>query len=275
MVVWSAVSDEADRADYLALEAIRIFLSKTYAKIRSFPDLLTDLQPSGQKGDAATYDRIFLDDLERSEREIAKRALRRLFPRLLGVWGNAFYNDTRDWQRDRLVCSSQHFKTYFNFGIVGDGITRTESDALVASAGIPGKTANALRIFAAAPRRRRGTKAALALDELNVRIGDIAESDVGQLIKDLFSVADDLNIEADKRGGFSLVNNEHRIHWIMNNLLERFDIGQRTKLVEDAALTSSTLWLTSYADRCASKNDDAVAGKISEGSSKAQRAIVS
>jgi len=264
-VSWSAVSGEVDRADYLALEGIRIFLPKTYAQIRSFPDLLTDLQPSGRKADAAVYDRIFLSDLERSDQEIAKRALRRLFPRLQGVWSNSFYSDTRDWQRDRLVCSSQHFKTYFNFGIVGDGITRAESDALVASAGDPGKTAGALRVFAATPRRRRGTRAALALDELNVRVGDVVESDVGQLIKDLFSVADELDIEGDKGGGFSLVYNQLRIHWIMNNLLERFDIVRRTKLVEDAALTSSVLWLMSYADRCKNKNDDVVAGKISEG----------
>jgi hypothetical protein len=51
----------------------------------------------------------------------------------------------------------------------------------------------------------------------------------------------------------------------MNNLLERFDIGRRTKLVEDAASTSSAFWLMSYADRCKNKNDDVVAGKISEG----------
>jgi hypothetical protein len=74
-----------------------------------------------------------------------------------------------------------------------------------------------------------------------------------------------LDIEADKGGGFSLADNQVRIHWIMNNLLERFDIAQRTKLVEDAALTSSALWLLSYADRCKNKNDAVIAGKISEG----------
>jgi predicted KAP-like P-loop ATPase len=264
-VSWSAVSGEVDRADYLALEAIRIFLPKTYAQIRTFPDLLTDLQPSGKKADVAAYDRLFLGDLEQSEREIAKRALRRLFPRLQGVWGNSFYSDTRDWQRDRLVCSSQHFKTYFNFGIVGDGITRGESDGLVATAGKPGKTAEALRVFASTARRKRGTRAALALDELNIRAGDVLESDIGQLIKDLFSVADQLDIEVDKGGGFSIVDNRLRIHWIMNNLLERFDIGRRTQLVEDAASTSSAFWLMGYADRCKNKNDDVVAGKISEG----------
>jgi predicted KAP-like P-loop ATPase len=264
-VSWPAVSAEADRADYLALETMRIFLPEMYRQVRSFPDLLTEIQPSGQKADVGHYDRLFLGELKGSDREIAKRALRRLFPRLDGVWGNFFYSDTIPWQRDRLVCSSLHFKTYFNFGAIGDGLSSSESDALIASAGIPGATARALRDYAAIPRRRLGTRAALALDELSIRAGDVAENNVGQLIKDLFSVADDIDIVADKTGSFSLRSNQLRIHWIMNNLLERFDIKRRTELVEDAAQGSSLLWLMSYAERCKNKNDDVIAGKISEG----------
>jgi predicted KAP-like P-loop ATPase len=264
-VSWPAVSAEADRADYLALETIRIFLPEMYRQVRSFPDLLTDIQPSGQKADVAHYDRIFLGELKGSEREIAKRALRRLFPRLDGVWGNFFYSDTIPWQRDRLVCSSPNFKTYFNFGAIGDGLSSTESHALIASAGIPGATASALRDYAATTRKRRGTRAALALDELSIRAGDVADNNVGQLIKDLFSVADYIDLAADEARGFSLRSNQLRIHWIMNSLLERFDINRRTTLVEDAAQTSSLSWLMSYADRCKDKNDDAVEGKISEG----------
>jgi hypothetical protein len=148
---------------------------------------------------------------------------------------------------------------------VDDGITLAESNALIASAGISGATAKALRDYAAVARKKRGSRAALALDELNIRAADIAEKDVGQFIKDLFSAADDIDVAADVGRGFSIGSNKFRIHWIMNNILERFNIQQRTKLVEDAAQVSALSWLISYADRCMLKNNEVIAGKLSEG----------
>ena len=264
-VSWPAISGEGDRADFLAIETIRIFLPKVYAQIRSHPEILTDLQQRGEKANVEEYDRIFLDGLERSDRQVAKRALRRIFPRLDGVWGNMFYSDTSEWQRDRLICSSSHFKTYFNFGVVGDGITAAESDALVSSAGVAGATADALKRYAATNRKKRGTRASLALEELSVRAGDIAEAEVGQFLKDLFSVADEIDTAADEASGFSIATNPLRIHWLLNNLSERFDISKRTQLLEDAVQSASVGWLMDFAERCKGMSDGVAEGKRSEG----------
>jgi len=255
-VSWPAVGDNVDLADFLAMETMRLFLPSVHQAVRTHPDLLTGTQK--ERSDSrqtleVEYNTIFLDELSPRQREIAKRALRRLFPRLDAIWSNTWHSNDGQWQRNRFICAPEHFQTYFAFGVVNDGITIAESDALVDSAGIPGATSSALLGFVAASRRKGGTRAALALEELTIRAGDIAEADVGQFVKDVFNVADELDSEADRGRGFSNIT---RLHWLFNNLLrDRFELPIRTQIIRDAAMGASLDWLISLSDRCKSNKD--------------------
>jgi predicted KAP-like P-loop ATPase len=255
-VSWPAVGTNVDRADFLAIETMRLFLPSTYEAVRAHPDKLTGAASDRSRSErtiANEYNEVFLDKVDTPRnREIAKRALLRLFPRLSAVWGNTWYSDSNSWKRDRLICSPEHFPTYFAFAVKNDGITAAESDSLVASAGVPGATAKALMTFLSMPRRKGGTRAALALSELAVRAGDIAETDIQQFTIDLFNAADDLDVYADRERGFGAgATNELRIHWLLNNLLrDRLDIPTRSQIVRAAAPTSSLHWLIDVADRC-------------------------
>jgi hypothetical protein len=102
------------------------------------------------------------------------------------------------------------------------------------------------------PRKKGGTRAALALNELAVRAGDIPEAEIQQFTTDLFSIADDLDISGDRERGFGAgATNELRIHWLLNNLLrDRLDIPARSRIIRAAAPTSSLHWLVDIAGRC-------------------------
>jgi len=256
-VSWPPVSGDVDRADFLTLEAMRLFLPTTYEAVRAHPDMLTGTQPTGQQRTPnleEEYNETFLSHVTASrERAIAKRTLRRLFPRLDAVWSNFRSSGNKDWRRDRLVCTNEHFGTYFAFSVINNGITTAESDTLVAAAGKLGATASALRRFLAMPRRKGGTRAALALDELAVRAGDIADADIRQFVTDIFSVADDLNIPVDKGHGFRFNSNNIRIHGLLNSvLLDRLELPDRSAIVRAAAPGASLDWLIDFSDRCKS-----------------------
>lgn len=254
-VAWPAVAGDVDRADFLAMEALRIFLPSVHGAVRAHPEMLTGTQRERNHDRAALepeYDATFLGNLKGRRRDVARRALRRLFPRLDAIWANTWHGAPNRWQRDRLVCSPEHFRTYFAFGVTADAITAAESDALVAAAGRPGATAAALRRFLAMPRRKGGTRASLALQELSVRAGDIALADVEPFVRDIFAVADDLNVEGDADNGFAgFASNQNRLHWLLNNLLrDRFDLPFSSAVVRAAAPEAGLEWLVSLADRC-------------------------
>ncbi|MDP9812617.1 putative KAP-like P-loop ATPase [Rhizobium tibeticum] len=260
-VSWPAVKENVDRADFLAIESLRLFVPEVHQAIRNHGNMLVGLQTDrnhNQQELKAEYESTFLDALPSRRREQVKIALRRLFPRLDSIWGNVWYSEERDWTKDRLVCSSSHFPTYFSFAVIDDGITAAESDALVANAGTPGATAAALRQFLQMPRRRKGgTRAALALAELRVRAADIHQDHVTQFLKDIFSVADELEVAADNRRGFGdYGSNDTRIHWLLNSLLlDRFDQATRTSLIRDATPAAGVAWLVSLSGRCKSIKD--------------------
>lgn len=256
-VSWPAVSENVDRADFLAIEALRIFLPDIHQTIRTHGHLLTGRRPDAnydQQQLKAEYDLLFLDGLPARQREVMKIALRRLFPRLDSIWGNMWYSDDAQWTRDRLVCSSRHFTTYFAFAVTKDGITASESDTLIAGAGEPGATAAALRQFLRLPQRKGGTRAALALQELRVRAPDIPEAHIRPFLIDIFSIADELEVKADNRRGVGdYGSNDTRIHWLLNSLLlDRFDLETRTSIIRDVAPSASLGWLISFSGRCMS-----------------------
>src|SRR6202042_1982359 len=98
-------------------------------------------------------------------------------------------------------------------------------------------------------RRRDGsTKAKLILDELNLHAARVAQKDVGVFLKALFEIADELDVESDKERGFSLGDNQLRIHWLLRSLTrDRFDLPARSKLFVMACKTASLSWLVDFA----------------------------
>lgn len=256
-VVWPAIGEDVDRADFLAIEAIRLFLPSVHKAVRAHPEMLTDLQPEpnyNQQNLAEEYESVFVSALPPEQRDYAKRALRRLFPRLDAIWANLWRAGEENWQRDRLICSSTHFPTYFAFGVVNDAITAKESNALVAQAGTEDATAKALLAYLKMPRRKGGTRAALALQDLAARASDIEEAHIPQFLVDLFSVADKLDLKVDAGRGFNNYgSNQLRIHWLLNSLLmDRFDVPMRSAFVRDAAPHAAIGWLVSFSSRCKS-----------------------
>ena len=251
---WPAVADEVDRADFIGLAAIRAASPRLYRVIRDNPDKLCGLEPRGgsRQQSQQTYDRLFgLEELEPAEREQERLALRRLFPRLDSIWGNVIRTDDEGMKRDRRIGSLDHFRTYFALALAEDTMSSAEIAAFIKDAGKPDLVRDRLRQQLGKKRSSGSSRASLLLDELLLRAGDVAKADIPALVKVLFELADELDVEGDKARGFSVGDNRLRIHWLMNRLVtERFDESGRAKVYGDAMKTASLHWCCDFAERC-------------------------
>jgi predicted KAP-like P-loop ATPase len=253
---WPAVASNVDRADFLALAAIRLSSPAIYQAIRDHADELCGARDQGdRRADAeirSSYDRMLcLISLEEADRESWRRRLRRLFPRLDAVWSNTWYSDTREWQRDRRICSSKHFPTYFAFAIPEDVIPADEMNNFVLQADDANFVRQELCTNLAKVRANGTSRAALLLEELTVQASVVPEQKIPVLVSTLFSIIDDLDISSDELRGFGFGDNPLRLHWLLNQLVtDRFDLGRREEIYGSAMATAATAWAVDFASRC-------------------------
>jgi predicted KAP-like P-loop ATPase len=190
--VWPAVAGEVDRADFLALAALRQAQPAIYRGIRENPTELCGIEihvPGLRREDrSGYYDQLFgLDEMDAAGRETWRHALRRLLPRLDSVWGNVVRQaEDASWERERRICSRPHFDTYFAFAVSEDVVPADEVAAIIANAGNPVYVQGTLRENLGRRRRTGATRTSLLLDEMTVHAAEVAEADVEPLTVALF-----------------------------------------------------------------------------------------
>ncbi len=253
-VTWPAVGDEVDPADFLGIETLRLFRPAVYRSLRGSQDQVCGTGDRyGRSGDnlSAEMDALLLASVDEKDKERVKRSLMRLFPRLESVWSNLNYGDgsAARWSRDRLVCSKEHFDSYFRFSVGDEVLPRAELDAIIAKASdadfVKAKLRDALGVI----RKDRSTKAKLILDELTVHADEVAEKDVPSLLKAIFELGDELDVESDKAGGFSIGDNQLRIHWLLRSLTrDRFDLAMRSRIFVEACEGAALSWLIDFSE---------------------------
>lgn len=251
-VSWPAVAGEVDRADFIALEMLRLLHPTIYRAIRQNKEQLS----GGGRGDGRDreaagkrYNDLFFGAEPRPDHDKMRRLLMRLFPSLESVWANMSYGDgfARQWAMERRVCSPDHFDSYFRFAIGDEVLTSTELDAFLARADDTDYVKSTLRHAVTVPRRSGGTKAAVWLDELNTHAERVDRAKVQSLLTALFEVADELHVEADTAKAFSIGNNELRLHWLLRALTkERMPLGERSALLRQACDMASLGWLADF-----------------------------
>jgi hypothetical protein len=184
----------------------------------------------------------------------------RLYHALENAWANHFYGAEfgQEWRLQRRVCVEVHFDPYFRFALSDQVAPATEIQTFMARADDPDFVRDALRQALATTRRRGGTRAAVLLDELTFRASQVPEASITPLVTAIFSIADDLDVAADKAGAFSIGDNFLRIHWLLTRLVtERLAVGVRDTVLEGAAQTATLRWLINVTLRCVAQHEPA------------------
>jgi predicted KAP-like P-loop ATPase len=255
-VTWPAVASEVDRADFLAMEALRLFRPRVYRAIRANPDRLTGGAVSSAnrpaRDSATDYDNLLLDGVPEEERAEMRLGLRRLFPRLESIWANTHYTSESEWRRQRLVCTAEHFPTYFRFAL-GEELLPAKNIAELVSRAHDREFIHATLRQALQEKLKSGrTRASVYLEELTLHAPEVPEDHIEPLVSALFELGDELDVQSDEgRGMYQLANNNLRLHWLLNELVgKRLEQDARTPLLRAAMRSASLHWFCNFAERC-------------------------
>ncbi|MCS5515568.1 hypothetical protein NWF32_10535 [Pseudomonas qingdaonensis] len=222
--------------DFIALEALRVFLPSLYDIIRKNQDKFSghsrDNRYDGDQRAIAAFHEQWAQALPEQLRSSTRALLERIFPKVGQMGYGADW--LAQWRRGLRACHPDVFPTYFRMTVPPGAVRRSEMLALLSLAETPAALGDAL-VQATSMKRPDGLSKARALLE---RLMDHVEEDIpGEhipvFIGVLFDIGDSLVLDSDERGSFDF-GNESRVTRVVYHLLKRVDRAQRHHLLKTA-----------------------------------------
>lgn len=251
-ITWPSVKEGVHLADFVAMETLRLLKPALYKNIRDskaiiFQDASSSRWANGEL-EKQCNDSL-LASIPENEWSQTKTSLMRLFPQLQRVWSNVFSDDGESYARNRRVCASRHFDTYFRFSLGEDVIPKQEIYDLIENAWDHDFVSNAFRAALGKPRKSGGSYVPVLFEELLIHANSISDEAIEPFLGCIFGLADELDLEADRESGFARIgSNPLRIHWLLRRLtLERFSLEERSQLLKNVCQHASLVWLFDFA----------------------------
>ncbi|MDO9425304.1 MAG: P-loop NTPase fold protein [Methylobacterium sp.] len=184
------VIDEVNITDFIAIETLRMFEPDLYEFIRTHQDELTGINNSSRGVDKTIGEKI-LGNVSNGKHARVKVALQRLFPKLDSVWSNLHYGSDSSigWDKERRICVSRYFPTYFSFTHGDDVLTASETARIIESLNDIATFSVEIGLLSKQPRRNGTTKAALVFDVISLNISSILSKNLRSVVKTLLNSA--------------------------------------------------------------------------------------
>lgn len=242
-VTYPAVCGEVNAVDFIALEALRVFLPGLYDVIRTNPDKFSghsrDSRYDADERTKEAFHTGWAQALPDQVQESSKALIERLFPKT----GRMGYGSDwlGEWRRNLRACHPDVFPIYFRLTVPPGAIRRSEMMALLNLAGSPADFGKAL-VQAKDERRPDGTSKARALLErlIDHVEKDIPDENIPAVIQALFDAGDALIDPADERNMFDF-GNVSRASRPVYHLLKRLSADQRADVLEAAMRAGSAV----------------------------------
>lgn len=247
-VTYPAVRGEVNPVDFIALEALRVFLPELYDVIRTNQDKFAghsrDSRHAGDQKVRAAFHEQWTQALPESLRLSTKALLERIFPKIEQVsYGTDWL---AQWRKALRACHPDTFPTYFRMTVPPGTVSRGEMLALLSLAETPAALGDAL-VQATSIKRPDGlSKARALLERLMDHVkDDIPDKHIPVFIGVLLDIGDSLVIISDERGTFDF-GNESRITLVVFHLLKRVVRTQRHSLLKTAITQGRSLGVQRY-----------------------------
>ena len=235
-VTYPAVRGEVNPVDFIAMEALRVFLPGLYDVIRTNPDMFAG-HSINERYDTdreirKTFHKKWATDLRAELHSSTSAMMERIFPKIDQVSYDADWLAL--WRKNLRVCHPDLFPLYFRLTVPAGAVRRSDILSLLNLSETPAALGEAL-IQATREKRPDGLSKARALLE---RIMDHVESDIPAhhapvFISVLLDVGDDLVLASDEQGFFDF-GNESRVTRVVYHLLKRVEKPQRLSLLKTA-----------------------------------------
>ena len=226
-VTYPAVCGEVNPVDFIALEAIRIFLPDLYDIIRTNPERFSgesgDQGFEAERNEAQDFRQQWLKEVPEPLQASTQALLERIFPKI----GKMVYGTDwlAEWRKNLCACHPDIFPTYFRLSIPIGAISRSEMVALLNLAGSPADFGNALVMAKEEKSPDGSSKARALLERLMDHVEkDIPDAHIPSVIQALLNIGDALIDPADERGMFDF-GNVSRVSRPVYHLLKRVRSG--------------------------------------------------
>jgi predicted KAP-like P-loop ATPase len=235
-VTYPAVRGEVNPVDFIALEALRVFLPSLYDVIRTnqekFSGHSRDNRYEGDQKAIAVFHEQWVQALPESLRSSTKALLERIFPKIGRMGYGADW--LAQWRRALRACHPDVFPTYFRMTVPPGAVRRSEMLALLSLAETPSALGDALAQATSVKRPDGLSKARALLERLMDHVEeDIPDAHIPVFIGVLLDIGDSLVLDSDERGSFDF-GNASRVTRVVYHLLKRVDLTQRHDLLKRA-----------------------------------------
>lgn len=247
-VTYPPVRGEVNPVDFIALEALRVFLPCLYDVVRMNQDKFSghsrDSRYEDDQRAIAAFNEQWAQEIPEPLRSSTRDLLERIFPKT----GQMGYGSEwlREWRRNLRACHPDVFPTYFRMSVPPGSVRRSEMLALLNLAETPAELGDAL-VQATNVKRPDGlSKARALLERLMDHVEeDIPDAHISVFINVLLNIGDSLVLASDERGSFDF-GNESRVSRVVYHLLKRVDQGQRHSLLKTAIDEGRSLGVQRY-----------------------------
>ncbi|QMR83467.1 AAA family ATPase [Enterobacter roggenkampii] len=235
-VTYPAVHNEVNPVDFIALEALRVFLPNLYDVIRTNQDKFSghssDNRYNGNPEATVSFHEQWVQGLPKQLRSSISDLLERIFPKIGRIGYEADW--LSQWRRNLRACHPDIFPTYFRMTVPPGAIRRSEMLALLNLAETPPALGEALIRVTGVKRPDGLSKARALLERLMDHVEkDISDKHISVFIIVLLDIGDSLILDSDHQGSFDF-GNESRITRVVYHLLKRVDPTQRHALLISA-----------------------------------------
>lgn len=247
-VTYPAVRGEVNPVDFIALEAVRVFLPDLYGIVRANPERFSghsrDDRYEGDRNAAQAFRQDWVNQVPESLRASTQALLERIFPKISQRgYGSGWL---KEWRRNLRACHPDAFPIYFRLTVPLGAVRRSEMIALLNLAASPTDFGDAL-VRAKAEKRPDGlSKARALLERLMDHVEkDILDDHIPLVIQSLFDIGDSLIDPADECGGFDF-GNVSRVSCLINHLLKRLPANQHTDVLDAAIKAGRAIAVQSW-----------------------------
>lgn len=235
-VTYPSVVGEVNPVDFIAIEALRVFMPNVYDVVRSnqnqFAGHRPDSHGSHDKKEFQAFHDAWIKDIPEEVRESTMSLLQRIFPKLENTTYGADW--VGEWRKNQRVCVPELFPTYFRLAVVPGTLRRSEMAALLALADTPDLLGQAL-VKATLEKRSDGISKVRALLErlMDYVPKDIPDERIATFINVLLNVGDQLVLPGNPLESFDF-GNESRVTRVVYHLLKRMEKPQRLIMLREA-----------------------------------------
>lgn len=242
-VTFPAICKEVNPADFIAMEAIRVFKPGLYDFIRSKKADFTGVHPEYHSSSREKKREEFLSALKKmipeKEFEIIMNILAELFPNI----GNESSDKSwlQEWRRVLRVCHPDIFPVYFRFSLPPETISHMEVMDLINSASNTDIFSARLQQLKKEQLSATTSKLTAMLDRL-LDHGEkgIPEDVIASFITVFLSMGDELR-NPEKEDRTFTIGNDSRIVRLLYMLVKRFPIKEASSTIYNAIKKGSAI----------------------------------